>query len=378
MRSGDLGDGPEEAGELSGDSDDGLGGSLAAMCQPHVFAVKPGFGFASDGEDGEGLAVSPSGQIAAGSGTVAVVPGGFDEDPTEVRVAGFGDGTLTALPAAAVFGRNQAGGGHELRGFGVASQISDFRHESEGSTCGHAAKDLEAGGFGRELRLLSGFLEEPIEALDLLEAFHDGRLILLEDGLSVRLLEAEGSDPVPVTLGPGLAVPIAVTVSKQELAEPVATTEQIDLRVFSSADEVSQRFLPFVRDRHQRQFFRAIQASQLVGISPVRLDPIARPSRDQGRCGHGAIDPRSGQSPLRFEAAGPSFVDAANIPAQPLQPSDQSPKTPRVRNTFQPLARFAARGSKRRTKHRVRMPIQPHPDRRILHDRFLPSHGSTA
>src|SRR5207245_7411575 len=114
----------------------------------------------------------------------------------------LGDGALAALTAAAVLAGDQAGGGHELGGFGVSAQVSDFGDESQSRARGDAAQDLEARGLGNELGGVGGFFDEPVEPSDLVESFDDSRLVLLEDGLGVGLSEVNGSDPGPVALRP--------------------------------------------------------------------------------------------------------------------------------------------------------------------------------
>src|SRR6266545_1907461 len=279
MGLGHLCDCPDEAGEFSGDGDDGLSGAFATLDQARVFAMEPSFSFASDGKHFGRLTEASFREFETGTRAVAIVPGGFHQDTSQVGVASPGDGALAALSAAAVFAGDQAGGAHELGGFGKAAQVSDFGDDGQRRSCGDAAQGLEAGSFGGELGVVCGLLEEPIESSDLLEPFGDGRLVLLEDGLGMGLGKVDRLNPAPVALRPGLAVPVTVAISKKELAEPVTTPQQVDLRIFSSADQVSQRFLSLVRNPDQSQLSGPVQASELVSVSAVRLDSISRPAR---------------------------------------------------------------------------------------------------
>ncbi len=68
--------------------------------------------------------------------------------------------------------------------------------------------------------------------------------------------------PVPVTLRPGLAVAVAVSVPKEKLAQPATATQQIDLRILAGPDQISQCFLSFIGDRDQRQLSDPVQASE--------------------------------------------------------------------------------------------------------------------
>ncbi len=72
---------------------------------------------------------------------------------------------------------------------------------------------------------------------------------------------------------------------------------------------------------------------ELWRVPPVRLDPIARPFRDERRRGDEAIDPRRSQPSMELIPSGPSLVRAPQElrRTQPLQLSIES--HPAARNS---------------------------------------------
>ena len=75
--------GPDESGELAGDGDGDLGPGLAVLEHAIEAAVEAVHGPVRDGDDPRGLALAPLSQ-AEGAGVVAVVPGGLDEEATDM------------------------------------------------------------------------------------------------------------------------------------------------------------------------------------------------------------------------------------------------------------------------------------------------------
>ena len=55
-----------------------------------------------------------------------IVPGGFDEDAAQMRIAGFGDRAADLLGAAGVLGRNEAHEGHGAGRGGKAARVAEF------------------------------------------------------------------------------------------------------------------------------------------------------------------------------------------------------------------------------------------------------------
>src|SRR5205085_10649837 len=68
----------------------------------------------------------------AHKGMVAIVPGRFDEDAPEMRVAGFGDAALDPSGAAGVLGGDEADIRHYARGGRKAPGIAELGGDREG------------------------------------------------------------------------------------------------------------------------------------------------------------------------------------------------------------------------------------------------------
>jgi hypothetical protein len=59
------------------------------------------------------------------------MPGGFDEDPTQMGVAGFGDRAPDPIRAAGVFGGHEAHERHRARRGGKAAGVAEFSGTGE-------------------------------------------------------------------------------------------------------------------------------------------------------------------------------------------------------------------------------------------------------
>src|SRR3989304_4417472 len=82
--------GPDEAGELAGDSDDGLGSRLALFEQAVEATVKAGHRLVGERHDLRWLALTPALQ-ARGVGVMTIVPSRLDQQAPGMPVAGLGD-----------------------------------------------------------------------------------------------------------------------------------------------------------------------------------------------------------------------------------------------------------------------------------------------
>ena len=88
------------SGELAGDRDHDDRAGLASGLEGVPASVEPAAASLGLGSDGEGLACASAFQGDAQAGGAAVVPGGLDQEPTCMSVAGLGDRALAAsLPA---------------------------------------------------------------------------------------------------------------------------------------------------------------------------------------------------------------------------------------------------------------------------------------
>ena len=66
--------------------------------------------------------------------------------------------------------------------------------------------------------------------------------------------------------------------------------QQIGADVFAAPQQIAGRFFLLGRNVNRRQRPGPIQHRELRGIAPIRLDPIARPPRNQRRRDHVAGD----------------------------------------------------------------------------------------
>ena len=69
------------------------------MVETPELLVKPMLGFEGDGDDLWWLTLTATVQDEVGPGAMVVVPGGFDEQTTDMDVAGLGDGSPAFLEA---------------------------------------------------------------------------------------------------------------------------------------------------------------------------------------------------------------------------------------------------------------------------------------
>lgn len=86
------------------------------------------------------------------------------------------------------------------------------------------------------------FFDPEIEPLHPLQLLVEREDILRENGLRVGVVEFQGSDPVPVHLGPRLPL-VTPSLPKEEFQEAMPPPQNILLCVFPCADQVPQRFL---------------------------------------------------------------------------------------------------------------------------------------
>src|SRR5256712_8894265 len=91
---------PAVGSEFAADGDRDYRGSLSALFMETLPAlVEPTLGAPRDVDDTLVLASLPLGDVMRRPGYVTILPTRFDEQPSSVLGAGFGDSTLTALVA---------------------------------------------------------------------------------------------------------------------------------------------------------------------------------------------------------------------------------------------------------------------------------------
>ena len=84
------------SGELARDSDHDDRAGLASSLERVPASVEPAGAAVGLGSQGEGFAFASTFEGDAQARRAALVPGGFDQEPTRVAVAGLGDPALAA------------------------------------------------------------------------------------------------------------------------------------------------------------------------------------------------------------------------------------------------------------------------------------------
>jgi hypothetical protein len=77
------------------------------------------------------------------AGAELIGPGGFDNDASQKRVAGLGDGAPPFSFATGVFAGNQATVSHQLSGFGEARDLSQFGDDTHRRDLRNASQSLQ-------------------------------------------------------------------------------------------------------------------------------------------------------------------------------------------------------------------------------------------
>jgi hypothetical protein len=111
----------------------------------------------------------------------------------------------------------------------------------------------------------------------------------LKDDLLRGMLELLASQPSPMRQRPMAASAVNPAVPQQEGERLLTFAAKIVARRLAGADEIAHRLMSHVGRPHSRQFTGAIQPRQRDPIPPVRLDPLARPFRNQSWGDHHAV-----------------------------------------------------------------------------------------
>jgi hypothetical protein len=95
-----------------------------------------------------------------------------------------------------------------------------------------------------------------------------------------RLLEAEPGQPAAMQLG-SRRPSIVASLAQQKPGELLACPAQAVHRVEPCLYQIAHRLVPAIRNPNRGQFADPVQLGQAGSISTIRLDPVARPLRDQ-------------------------------------------------------------------------------------------------
>ena len=88
---------------------------------------------------------------------------------------------------------------------------------------------------------------------------------------------------------PMAAAAVNPAVTQQEGKQLLAFAAKVVRRRLARPDKIAHRLMSRVRRPDAGQFAGPVQSRQRDRVAPVRLDPLARPLRDQGRSDHHAI-----------------------------------------------------------------------------------------
>ena len=113
--------------------------------------------------------------------------------------------------------------------------------------------------------------------------------------------EPERLDPAPPRLASWRANGTAEPLPEEELAEPLLGTAGLAHHRLPAADQLPGGLLRRGRDAETREFPRAVQAHEFLGVPPVGLDPLARAPGREARGNHPA---GGGAAPRQPVAAG--------------------------------------------------------------------------
>jgi hypothetical protein len=95
---------------------------------------------------------------------------------------------------------------------------------------------------------------------------------------------------------------------QQKRADVLALAPVILDRHRPRAHQVANRLVRLVRDPYRRQLAGPQEASQRLRIPPVRLHPVARPTRDQRGRDNGAVLPQGADLPIQPISGRTGFI----------------------------------------------------------------------
>jgi hypothetical protein len=196
-----------------------------AGCQPPVAAVKPLLGAPRVRNNVRGRPALATVQRLPHEGVMPVVPGGFDENAPQMRVAGLGYRPAGLGRPTGVLRWYQSDKGHQAGGGRKARRVAQFGGDRQGREIVDASKAAETAGPGpQRLEVEQG----PQVLLDGAQPRHD-----FIDGPQLRLMglrergEGPRLRPYPdvVPLGPRARRREPAAVPQQEFREPVPGAE---------------------------------------------------------------------------------------------------------------------------------------------------------
>lgn len=309
---GDAHDFPDKGGELTSHGDLHLlsclaaGGELAPAFMESVLAA-PG-----DLDDltsvGFGNGFLAGGEFLADFGWQAIVLGAFVEDPAQVAVAAFGDGSLYADSSAAIFAGHESEVGHELAWMGEAVDVTNLGDGDHGGDDLITFEPHEGEHDGLHMPLVEQGLHLHFQSLDAFGCGINALQILLEHDFHGGVRKDELSQVTHVSGAPRGLFTVAVAVSKKEGFELMACAALILHGIGAGAAEVANGFIAFIGDMHSGQFTCTVKAREHAGITTVCFDLVTR-SFGRERGGNDITsDAFLLEEACQYEAAGTCFI----------------------------------------------------------------------
>jgi len=233
VRRGRVRDVPHEAGELASDGDVDEVGVLALVEHAPLPQREATQGAIGKRDCLGRLLPASQSQGSANDRLVGVVPGGFDQQPTHVTVAGPGDAAASLAHAAGVLARDQSQVRHQLARVREALGVVDLGDQCDGSHRVDAMEAAERLNPFAPRWPLSDRLDLFVQALEPTFDLFDGEQVVLEHDLVGTPRERQRPQPRPILGRPRrlAAHHVHAAATQQELAQPVAGLSEITLRV---------------------------------------------------------------------------------------------------------------------------------------------------
>jgi hypothetical protein len=240
--------GPDETQELSAHGGDDLRFIFAAGEKFSVAQMQSVLRFPGDFFDFRtqtGLALE---QVTAQPSTELIGPRGFDDHPSQMRVAGLGDAALQSRRTTRVFAGDQATVGHELPRGAKARDLCKLRNDSDGGDFCNSAEGLPRGDdrahSGRRLaRCFWNALAEPFDAHGHMLDFVN--IVAQRHFLSGLRKVDFGLDPPEVRFRPwGFHLRRTLpAMAAEELAQAMSVAQLVAFRGFAGAYQVAECFV---------------------------------------------------------------------------------------------------------------------------------------
>lgn len=243
-------------------------------------------------------------------GSMTVVPGRFDKNATQVRVARLGDRAATGLGAAGAFRGDEPRVAHDLACALEAAECPELGGQRDGGELRDTTQGLQRvdDGFDMDGCRLDGAVDGAFESLDALRLVIDLHDVIEQGGvlLGVRL---QCANPFPPVRGPGSAAfARSLAIPQQVLAQTVPGAQLVLFGGFASPNQIAQRLVLGVGDPDRAEVAAAVGASEFLGISAVGLDAVPGHLGYERGSDDVAVHAEPGELPVQDVAGGTCLV----------------------------------------------------------------------